>query len=143
MIFIYIQVSRSNVQVISHVSLPHIVQLITQEHFALEVGQRAGQRSSLLFTCCGRGALVFYKQLFSSDIDNISRILKLKALFFIVEMHYAAFYFQLQYHKFRMISIVNFGNSVSERMDVIRSRTLAQYALSDVITFPALLLVHC
>ena len=34
------------------------------------------------------------------------------------------------------------GN-LSERTDVIRSRTLAQYALSDVITFPALLLIHC
>ena len=37
------------------------MQLITQEHFAPEVGKRAGQRSSLLFTCWGRGALVFYK----------------------------------------------------------------------------------
>ena len=32
---------------------------------------------------------------------------------------------------------------MSERTDVIRNRTLAQYALADVITLPALLLVHC
>ena len=57
MIPIYIQASRS--KVISHVSLPHIVQLITQERFAPEVGQRAGQRSSLLFTCWGRGHYCF------------------------------------------------------------------------------------
>ena len=64
MILIYIKVIRSKVKVIGHVSLPHIVQLITQERFAQEVGQRAGQRSSLLFTCWGRGALVFYKILY-------------------------------------------------------------------------------
>ena len=34
MIPIDIQVSRSKVKVIGHVSLPHIVQLITQEGFA-------------------------------------------------------------------------------------------------------------
>ena len=48
MIPIDIQVSRSKVKVKGHVSLPQ-VQLITQESFALEVGKRAGQRSSLLF----------------------------------------------------------------------------------------------
>ena len=53
----------SKVKVIGHVSLPHIEQMITQERFAPEVGQRAGQRSRLLFTCWGRGALVFYKHL--------------------------------------------------------------------------------
>ena len=64
MIPIYIQVSRSNVKVISHVSLPHIVQLITQERFAPELGQRAGTKVRPTLLMLGKGALVFYKQLY-------------------------------------------------------------------------------
>ena len=42
MVPIYIEVNRSNVKVKGHVSLPHIVQLITQEHFALEASNLVG-----------------------------------------------------------------------------------------------------
>ena len=81
-----IQVSRSKVKVKGHANLLHLVQLITQECFApkasifvsrwslmsrwpLLIFRSVGQRSvskvkSLFFICWGRGALVFYKQLY-------------------------------------------------------------------------------
>ena len=43
MIAIDIQVSRSKVKVIGHVRLPHIVQLITQEHLAPEASNLEGR----------------------------------------------------------------------------------------------------
>ena len=39
----YIQVSRLMVKVIGHVNLPHIVQLITWEHFAPEASNLVGR----------------------------------------------------------------------------------------------------
>ena len=81
-----IQVSRSKVKVKGHANLLHLVQLITPECFApkasnlvsrwslmsrwpLLIFRSVGQRSvskvkSLFFICWGRGALVFYKQLY-------------------------------------------------------------------------------
>ena len=43
MIPIDIQVSRSKVKVKSHVGLPYLVQLITQEHFAPEASDSVGR----------------------------------------------------------------------------------------------------
>ena len=91
-----IQVSRSKVKVKGHANLLHLVQLITQECFApkasnlvsrwslmsrwpLLIFRSVGQRSvskvkSLFFICWGRGALVFYKQLYLIFVLVISYV---------------------------------------------------------------------
>ena len=48
MIPIDIQVSRSKVKVIGDVSLPHLVQLITQERFAPEAWNLVGRKSMMM-----------------------------------------------------------------------------------------------